>query len=173
VSASFVGTHRQGPRLRLLGAELESLALFLARRDAAAREVAREPSLQAVRGPPLEGRGQDGDEAASGVPLRSGTSRLRHARHPRHDAGRNQAEQGQDHLAAPVGSFPLLEGQHSVESSGTSDPHRKHDSSLRQDEGRLVDQHGPLQSGAYPARRHRRQDRLQEEPRQADQVSTS
>ena len=60
---------------------------------------------------------------------------------------RNQAEQSKDHPAAPVGGLPLLEGQHPLEGAGAADAHREHDPALRQDEGRLVDQHGALQPG--------------------------
>ena len=53
-----------------------------------------------------------------------------------------------------------------IASAGTrpTNTHREHDPSLREGQSRLVDQHGPLQPGTYPARRHGGQDGVQEEP---------
>ena len=52
-----------------------------------------------------------------------------------------------------------------VAGAGAADPGGEHDSSVREEQGRLVDKHGPLQPGAHPPRSHRGQDRVQEEPR--------
>lgn len=65
--------------------------------------------------PTLQGSGEDGDQAARGVPLRPGAARGRDARHPGHDARGHQAEQGQDHPAAPQRVLEVLESQHSME----------------------------------------------------------
>lgn len=59
----------------------------------------------------------------------------------------------------------MLESQHPVESPRPPRTSREHHPALRQVKGRLVDQRGTLQPRAHPPRRHRRQDRLQEEPR--------
>ena len=37
------------------------------------------------------------------------------ARHPGHDAGGNQTEQGSNHPAAPLGGLEMLESQHPLE----------------------------------------------------------
>ena len=85
------------------------------RGGSAAGALAGQPAGQTVRGAALEGRGQDGDQAARGEPLRPGVAGGRHARHSGHDAGGHQAEQGQSHPPAPQRGLALLEGQHSLE----------------------------------------------------------
>ena len=59
----------------------------------------------------------------------------------------------------------MLEGKHPMEGPWAACAGREHDPSLREAEGRLVDQRGALQPRAYPPRSHGRQDRLPEEPR--------
>uniref|UniRef100_A0A2M3ZSM4 Putative secreted peptide n=1 Tax=Anopheles braziliensis TaxID=58242 RepID=A0A2M3ZSM4_9DIPT len=134
-----------------LGAGMACVVVLHARHYAAAGALVGQSVVPSVRGPTLEGCCQDGDEAARRIALRSGAACVRHARHCRYDAGRYQAEQGPYHSAASVRGVALLEGKHPVEGARAADTDREHDSAVREDEGRLVDQYGTLQSRAYPA----------------------
>ena len=71
----LAGSRREGAGLRHLGARLARLAVLHARHHPAARALARQPAVAPVRGSALEGRREDGDEAASREPLRPGAAR--------------------------------------------------------------------------------------------------
>mmetsp|Transcript_19442 Transcript_19442/g.63360 ORF Transcript_19442/g.63360 Transcript_19442/m.63360 type:complete len:256 (+) Transcript_19442:1842-2609(+) len=133
------GPRRQGARLRHLGARLARVALLPARRCAVARALAWQPARPAVRGPLLQGRRQDGDQAARRVALRPRAARGGDARHLGHDARGRQDEQVAHHPAAPLRGLALLEGQHPVEGAGHAGADREHDPAVRQVQGRLVD----------------------------------
>mmetsp|Transcript_3094 Transcript_3094/g.10263 ORF Transcript_3094/g.10263 Transcript_3094/m.10263 type:complete len:223 (+) Transcript_3094:2128-2796(+) len=129
--------------------------------------MVRQPPREAVRGKAQQGRREDGHEAAHRVALRSRAARRGDARHPRHDAGRGQGEQGEDDLAASLRGVAVLEGEHPVESPGLARADREHDLEVRQVQGGLVDERRALQPRTHSPRRHRRQDGVPEEPRAA------
>lgn len=53
----------------------------------------------------------------------------------RHDARRDQAEQGEDDPAAPERGVALLEGEHTVEGAGFAYAYRKHDPEICEGQG--------------------------------------
>uniref|UniRef100_A0A2M4C7J7 Putative secreted protein n=1 Tax=Anopheles marajoara TaxID=58244 RepID=A0A2M4C7J7_9DIPT len=135
----------------LLGTGMACVVILYARYHTTTGALVGQSVVPSVRGTTLEGCCQDGNEATRRITLRSRVACVRHARHCRYDAGGYQAEQGPYHSATSVRGVALLEGKHPVEGSRTADTDRKHDPAVREDEGRLVDQHGSLQSRAYPA----------------------
>mmetsp|Transcript_18308 Transcript_18308/g.41867 ORF Transcript_18308/g.41867 Transcript_18308/m.41867 type:complete len:487 (-) Transcript_18308:3814-5274(-) len=129
------------------------------------RTMARKSTGPTVRGTPLQGICQKRYQAAYRVPFRPGAAGPGHARYPGHDAGRDQGQQVQSHPQSPQRGFPLLEGQHPLESARDARSRRKYDPALRQGQSRLVDQHRTLQSRTDQTGRHRGQDRGQEKSR--------
>lgn len=72
--------------------------------------------------PSLEGCRKDCHKAARGVSLRPGAQGSCDARHPGHDARRDQTEQSQNHPAAPERGLAVLEGQYSLEGRSVAWP---------------------------------------------------
>ena len=68
------------------------------------------------------------------------------------------------HVLPKLASSILTECEPFLPGARLAHPHREHDPALRQSQGGLVDQHGPLQPRANSPRGHGGQNGVQEEP---------
>jgi hypothetical protein len=78
--------------MRILGANVASMAIFLARHHPVIGTMVRQFVGKTIRGAAFKGYREDCDEAASGVLVRFGVACSCDERYCRHDAGRSQGE---------------------------------------------------------------------------------